>query len=69
MESDQENNNPFYRNSNIKSHIFKIGFSIRHSQEILFRSKFKKKIETYIQVLQGNSGQNLCKEILMFFFF
>jgi len=34
MESDQENSIPFYCRSNLKSHIFKIGFSIRQSQEI-----------------------------------
>jgi hypothetical protein len=45
-----------------------MGFSIRHSQEIRFRSKRQKSnLKTYIQALQGNSGQNLCKEILMFF--
>jgi hypothetical protein len=50
-ELNQENIIPFYCRSNLKPHIFKIGFSIRHSQEI----RKKRQLNTYIQALQGNS--------------
>jgi len=59
MESDQENSNPFHRHSNIKSHIFKIGFAITHSQEILFRSKLKKKtiLRPFLRCCKGIQGK------------